>query len=119
MGFHPVDGARWLRLRGLDRLAALVAHHSGAIVEARARGLEAIMDNFPLERSPVSDALTYCDLTTGPAGERVDAEQRLAEIETRHGTASVVARAMRLASGRLLAEVARVEQRLASAPMVA
>src|SRR3954466_8417987 len=72
LGFHPVDGARWLSRRGLDRLAGLVAHHSGAVVDARARDLESFIDEFPDERSAVSDALTYCDLTTGPAGDRVD-----------------------------------------------
>ena len=38
-GFHPLDGARWLRAQGQERLACLVAYHSGAWFEARARGL--------------------------------------------------------------------------------
>ena len=38
-GFHPLDGARWLRAQGQERLACLVAHHSGAWFEAEARGL--------------------------------------------------------------------------------
>src|SRR2546430_17085752 len=29
-GFHPIDGARWLRGMGLNRLACLVPFHSGA-----------------------------------------------------------------------------------------
>jgi HD superfamily phosphodiesterase len=118
-GFHPIDGACWLRLQGLDRLADLVAHHSGAIVQARARGLGAIMAEFIDERSCVSDALTYCDLMTGPAGESVAVAHRLSDIERRHGTDSVTARTMKIASASLLAAVARVEERLARSQMVA
>jgi HD superfamily phosphodiesterase len=40
-GFHPLDGARFLRRIGTDdRLARLGAHHSCAVNEARVRGLE-------------------------------------------------------------------------------
>src|SRR6266849_219470 len=39
-GFHPLDGARWIRYNGPGgRLARLVAHHSCAIYEALVRGL--------------------------------------------------------------------------------
>ena len=39
-GFHPLDGARWLRKDGFDdRVTNLVAHHSCAHVEAAERGL--------------------------------------------------------------------------------
>jgi HD superfamily phosphodiesterase len=38
-GFHPLDGAVHLRELGEERLAGLVAHHSGAETEARLRGL--------------------------------------------------------------------------------
>src|SRR4051794_31166550 len=39
-GFHPLDGARYLRDQGADlRLCALVAYHTGASVEADLRGL--------------------------------------------------------------------------------
>lgn len=118
-GFHPLDGARWLRLQGLDRIAGLVAHHSGALVEARARGLEAVMGEFIDERSRVSDALTYCDLTTGPAGETVAVADRLSDIERRHGTSSVTVRTMKVASSSLLAAIARVEERLERSRLVA
>src|SRR5258708_37957327 len=33
-GFHPLDGANYLRSLGHERLASLVAHHSGACFEA-------------------------------------------------------------------------------------
>lgn len=68
---------------------------------------------FPEERSAVADALTYCDLTTGPGGEPVSAAERLEEIVRRYGTASLVAQAITTAADTLLAAVARTEARLA------
>jgi hypothetical protein len=94
-GFHPLDGARWLAAQGHDRLAGLVAHHSRARFEADELGLSAALDEFADACSAVSDALTYCDLTTGPAGERVTAAERLAGVEQRYNPDSAVARAQR------------------------
>jgi HD domain len=111
-GFHPLDGARWLQQQGLDRLAGLVAHHTGAVFEAEARGLGPAMARFPDERSAVSDALTYSDLTTGPAGEPVSVAERLHEIERRYGRASLVVGALQQGSEAILATVERTEQRL-------
>lgn len=40
-GFHRVDGARFLRARGVPEVVvALVAHHTGAVFEAEQRGLD-------------------------------------------------------------------------------
>jgi hypothetical protein len=51
-GFHPLDGARYLRGLGADaRLCGLVANHSGAAREAELRGLSAQMAEFPDENS--------------------------------------------------------------------
>jgi putative nucleotidyltransferase with HDIG domain len=78
-GFHPLDGARFLRRRGLpDRVVGLVAHHTCAIVEAEERGLaHLLLGEFEREASATADLLSYCDLTTGPDGERVAVEDRL------------------------------------------
>jgi HD superfamily phosphodiesterase len=38
---HPLDGALWLRAQGQERLAGLVANHTGAMFEATAHGLNA------------------------------------------------------------------------------
>src|SRR5437764_11543580 len=47
-GFHPLDGARYLWRHGWPpRLCGLVAHHSGAVFVARARGLDAELDRYP------------------------------------------------------------------------
>jgi HD domain-containing protein len=116
-GFHPLDGALWLRGQGLERLAGLVAHHTGARFEAEAHGLADRLAAFKDERSAVSDALAYSDLTTGPAGERVTVAERLGEIERRYGRASLVVRALERASDNLLVMVERTERRLASRPV--
>jgi HD superfamily phosphodiesterase len=79
-GFHPIDGARHLRSLGHERLARLIAWHSSAVSEAPALGLANELGAFPPETSATADALTYCDMTTGPAGERVTMPERLAEI---------------------------------------
>jgi HD domain len=113
--FHPLDGARWLRSVGHHRLAGLVAHHTAASFEATALGLGDALGEFSDEASAVSDALTYCDLTTGPTGECVTVAWRLKEIEQRYGSASVVAWALQQASFRLFAAVARTERRLVAA----
>src|SRR5947209_7611742 len=51
-GFHPLDGARFLRGIGcLDRLVNLVAHHSCAALEAELRGLSDELAEFEDEET--------------------------------------------------------------------
>jgi hypothetical protein len=115
-GFHPLDGALWLQEQGWERLAALVAHHSGARFEATARGCDKALEQFAEERSPVADALTYCDLTTGPAGESITAAERLANIVLRYGSTSLVAEGMSAAADTLEAAMHRTQTRLTRLP---
>ena len=93
-GFHPLDGGRYVRSHGHEQLALLVAHHSGARYEAKLRGFDTYEAEFPFLDSPLDQALTYCDLTTSPAGERVTLEHRVAEITSRYGPEHSVARAI-------------------------
>lgn len=113
-GFHPLDGARWLRSRNIDpRIAALVAHHSCAIFEARERGLADVLDSeFEREESLVADMLWYADMTTGPAGEPMTVPARLAEIRVRYGPDHLVTRFWAAAEPTLMAAADRVEARL-------
>jgi hypothetical protein len=111
-GFHAVDGARFVRDGDHGRLAGLVAYHSGAQAEAAERGLEAALSDFEDERSAVSRALTYCDLTTDSGGHRVDPESRLAEIRGRYGLASPEAQALAHSGPGLLDDVRAVEAML-------
>jgi putative nucleotidyltransferase with HDIG domain len=87
-GFHPLDGARWLRDVHCAELGvcSLVAHHSCALVEAGERGLAGeLAAEFPLPADLLLSAVTYCDLTTSPDGERVSVTWRIADIRARYG----------------------------------
>ena len=81
LGFHAVDGARFLRAQGQERLARLLAHHSGTHFEAEERDLVQELAAFPVEAGPVMDALTFADMTTGPAGQPMTLEQRVEEVQ--------------------------------------
>ena len=111
-GFHPLDGAYYIRSWGDDRLVSLVAHHSEARFEARLRGLEHLLDEFPRERSAVADALAYCDQTTGPTGISVSLKDRAAEVFRRYGETALVSQALRQAFPYLSLAVARTQRRL-------
>ena len=119
-GFHPLDGARFLRdvHRADDRLVRLVANHSFALLEAEERGLREVLEaEFPLLENPLLvDALVYCDMTTTPDGERTTAESRLVEILGRYGVDSVVGRFIRRAAPEILAAVGRIDASLAAQP---
>ena len=115
-GFHPLDGARYLRRIGApERLCRLVAQHTAARIEAEGRGLLAeLMAEFPPEDSGTADALTFADMTTGPNGRRVSARERLLEILARYPPDHVVHESIMRATPVLMATVARVEARLAA-----
>lgn len=116
-GFHPLDGARFLRdvHDGDERLVRLVANHSFALLEAEERGLrQALEVEFPLlEDQLLVDALVYCDMTTTPDGEPTTARKRVAEIVSRYGAESIVGRFVRRAAPEIFAAVERVEVALA------
>jgi putative nucleotidyltransferase with HDIG domain len=114
-GFHPLDGALYLRRRRWDpRVVALVAHHSGARFVPVERGFADLMAHFEFEDSPVADALTYADQTVGPGGRRMTVTYRIAEAIARHGPDSPNARARVDRVPYLLAVAERVEARLSS-----
>ena len=111
-GFHPVDGARFLRREGWpERICGLVAHHSGADFMARATGHEEAILEFAFEGSPVSDALSYADQTVGASGQRLRLEDRLADTLRRHGPGSAQARVYYIRAPYLRAAADRVRQR--------
>jgi hypothetical protein len=114
LGFHPVDGARYVRQQGQERLACLVAYHSGARFEAEERGLVDALAEFEPEDGPLLDALTYADMTTGPAGQPVDLEERIAEILKRYPPEDPVHRAVSRSYPVLREAVDRTRARLAA-----
>lgn len=109
-GFHPLDGARHLRVLGHERLAGLVAHHTQGRHEAKLRSLQEALAEFHDEHSLVSAALAYCDLTTGPRGERMTPGQRLLDVEARYGDDSPVTTGLRAAWPELMDAVRQVEE---------
>jgi hypothetical protein len=114
-GFHPLDGAMYLESQGWpDRLCGLVAYHSGAAFAAEELGLREALARFEFEESTVSDALTYADQTTGPAGQPVTVAERMSEMLARHGISSIQARVHHLREPYLLAVAARVTRRVLS-----
>ncbi|MFD8598398.1 HD domain-containing protein [Kitasatospora sp. NPDC059646] len=116
-GFHPLDGARFLRREGVDeRVVRLVAHHSCALLEAEERGLrQELESDFPLEEPRLVDALIYCDMTTTPDGMPTTTPDRIAEIVGRYGPESIVGRFIRRAEPEIGAAAQRVESRLEQA----
>jgi len=111
-GFHPIDGAYYLRSHKQNRLASLVAHHSEAQFEASLRGLIAELDKFPRKCSSLSDALTYCDMTTSPTGLSISFQERIADIFGRYDDGNIVSKAIHLAVPALSLAVERIQKKL-------
>ncbi|WP_280434432.1 HD domain-containing protein [Nocardia carnea] len=115
LGFHPVDGAEFLRDHGVsDRLCALVANHSCACVEARRRGIQI---EWPDEETELRDALWWADMTTTPTGGTTAVRERIAEVQARYGPEHVVAQSVAEAAPYLLGASDRTEARLGAASL--
>jgi putative nucleotidyltransferase with HDIG domain len=117
-GFHPLDGARYLREHGQVAvvICRLVAHHSCAAIEAAEHGLaDELAREFTPAPSDLTDALIFCDMTTGPDGRRLTVQQRLAEIRTRYSSDDPVSRSVARSAPQLTAAVTRVMARLGDA----
>ncbi|MFE3195933.1 HD domain-containing protein [Nocardia sp. NPDC059240] len=114
-GFHPIDGANLLSTRRFSAAVCnLVAFHSAAVIEAEVRGLDAqIFEPFALADAPdidvASDFVWWADMTTGPTGETVTIDRRLAEIRERYEEGSVVRTAIDRSEPLLRAAVQRAE----------
>lgn len=116
-GFHPLDGARYLRdVHHADPVVcSLVGHHSCADIEAEERGLaDQLSHEFPLADPVLNDALAYCDMTTTPTGDMVSVHDRLSEIRNRYGPRSVVTKFTFKAESSLISSVRRTADRLQS-----
>jgi hypothetical protein len=114
-GFHPLDGARFLSdtPQASDMLCRLVANHSCAIEEAIERGVaRQLAREFKPARSDLADALIYCDMTTGPDGQHLPVDQRIAEIRARYGPNDPVSLALTRSAPQLTNAVKRVTRRL-------
>jgi hypothetical protein len=75
-------------------ICRLVAHHTGAAIEAEERNLPGYIDEFAHPDDLLLEALTYCDMTSAVDGEPTDVDQRIAEILTRYPEGHVVHRSI-------------------------
>lgn len=114
-GFHPLDGARYLEcMAGVPEVVCqLVAHHTGAAIEADERGMPAIEEDFSRPATDLLDALTYCDLNTSVDGGPTDVEERLAEILTRYPPDHVVHRSIKRSAPQLRQANRTMQERIA------
>jgi putative nucleotidyltransferase with HDIG domain len=110
-GFHPLDGARYLRDGGWPpEVCRLVAWHTGAGVEADLRRLRAPLDDEfepPVPRAAA--AMAWADLTSSPSGELCSPQERLDEILHRYPPGSLVYRAVSVSRAQLLAAANEVD----------
>ncbi|MEU1495893.1 HD domain-containing protein [Streptomyces sp. NPDC005732] len=116
-GFHPLDGARYLRdsAHADERVVNLVAHHSCSWMEADARGLrEELEGEFSREHADLNDALCYCDMNTTPDGVPTNPVDRINEIAGRYGPDSLIGTFIRRAEPEILASTSRVLERVAA-----
>ncbi|MFW6722903.1 HD domain-containing protein [Streptomyces sp. MAR4 CNY-716] len=115
-GFHPLDGARYLRnvAKADERIVNLVAHHSCSWMEAEARGLrDELEGEFPREHAHLNDALCFCDMNTTPDGTPTNPIDRVNEIAGRYGPESLIGKFIRRAEPEILASTSRVLERVA------
>lgn len=106
-GFHPIDGASHV-LRTCPELwstVELIAHHSGAVFEARERGLggELARYRFPVDIEELA-ILNAADLCTSPEGEPVDPQDRIGEVLDRYRPGSPVHQALLVSGPALIAQ---------------
>ena len=114
-GFHPLDGARYLRASGWpEEVCRLVAFHTGAATEAALRWPAGGMgEDFDPPPSEALAVLTWADLTSSPTGEVCSAAERIAEILRRYEEGSVVHRAVLQSREEFLEATGRGEAALA------
>ena len=85
--FHALDGALAARQHGLSEdIAEAVLYHSGSWKEAQLLRPD-IKDYYAPEcllmKTPLSRALTFCDLHTGLDGQRMSLDERAADVRHR------------------------------------
>jgi hypothetical protein len=112
-GFVALDGVEYLRtVNAPQPLLNLVAHYFASGIEGELRGYTEQYALLPDEPTPVRDALWYCDLRVGPDGDRVEIDQRIAELWARYERDDIAMRWWALAESPLRDAVARTQSRI-------
>jgi erythromycin esterase-like protein len=107
-GFHPIDGARYAARAGLpSALVGLIAHHTGAVFEARERDLAAQL-HYPVPDTVELAILSCADLCAAPDGAPTDPERRLDDVLARYPSDHPVHRAVRQSGPQLVAQAGLV-----------
>lgn len=119
-GFHPLDGARWLRAHDWrTEVCRLVAWHTRAGTEATLRHLGAeLAAEFPAPPDVAQAALAWADLTSSPVGACCLATDRVADILSRYPPESAVHRATSANLPDLLMDVLLIETKLDAARVI-
>lgn len=113
LGFHPLDGARWLRDQGWpDQVTQLVAWHTHAEKEAELLGVPPYDAEFARPPAFVAAVLTWADLTSSPEGAVCDPSGRLEEILERYPPGSLVHEVTRESWPLFMDDVAAVRRAL-------
>lgn len=91
-GFHPLDGARWLRDQGWpSEICRLVAWHTRSGTEAQLRGLRSQLEaEFLAPPETVQAAMAWADLRSSRTGENCTVDDRLTDILRRYPAGSIV-----------------------------
>jgi hypothetical protein len=111
---EPLDAGWYLRDRGAPRrLVDLVANLDCAQVEAKLRGLDSLLAEFPDEGGPVRDALWYLCLTVGPDGDTTTLAEREAELTVRYAHDPIILGWYERAKPELVGAIERTEALLA------
>ncbi len=84
-------------------------------MEAQLRGFGDYLVEFSYEGSPLDEALTYCDLTTGPSGAPVTLDERVQEIQSRYGPNHVVTKSITAGWPEFRRAVSNTERRMVDA----
>jgi hypothetical protein len=108
-------GDRWAHVQGVlrqaERIAAILPAEEHAVLVAAAY-LHDLGYAPHSSRPAFMPSTAPCDMTTGPAGEVITYEERLAGVEHRYGAEHVVARSVRRARSEVERSTAFVEGRL-------
>lgn len=106
-GFHPLDGAEFLREGGWDgEVTRLVAHHSHARLLAPYYGVEAHLSRFAPIHGLAADVVTFADVVSGVSGTGVTVADRIAELRARTSADASIPEEVREARYRLLRQSA-------------
>jgi hypothetical protein len=113
-GFHPLDGARWLREQAWPpEVYQLVAWHTHAETEARLMGLaDDLVAEFIPPPVTARAVLTWADLTSSPTGQVCAPADRLAEVLQRYEAGTTPYEAIVENFGSLLADATWVQHQL-------